>query len=104
MSLSCRYGRILASAPSVAVHVRGRIAVIEATHVGAYNLVLGSQQVRRQRALDRVGEERVVVDGLVLRLGHLEHERPVGTRLWARRHGLAAADELFVASSTLASG
>ena len=65
---------------TVAVHVRRRVAVVEATHVGAHNLVLGPHQIRRQRTLDSIGEERLVVDGLVLRLGHLEHERPVGTR------------------------
>lgn len=57
--------------------------MVKSANVRAHNLIFGMQEIGAEHGTDAVAQQRVVVDGLVLGLGHLQHQRPV----WARLSG-----------------
>lgn len=88
----------------VALQARRGAPVVEAADVGAHDLVLGHEELRVEQAADAVVQQRLVVDGLVQRLGYLEHQRPVGPRPGRRGLGLLAVGKLLVARTTCSIG
>jgi hypothetical protein len=74
---------------------RGGVAVVEAAVVGGDDLVFGLDHLGVDETLDGIGEEGVVVDGLVGRFGDFQHDGPVWACLGAGILGLGAVGKLL---------
>lgn len=73
----------------------GWVAVVEAAVVGGDDLVFWPDHLGVDETLDGVGEEGVVVDGLVGRFGDFQHDGPVWTFLGFGAAGLGAVGNLL---------
>lgn len=80
---------------AVALQAGGGVSVVETAHVGADDLVLGLKQRGVDQALDAVGQQGVVVNRLILRLGNFQHDRPVWSLLGVGRSRLLAVGKLL---------
>lgn len=80
---------------TITLKAGSRIAMVKATNVSADNLILWLQQISVDQALDVVGQQGVMVNRLVRRLGNLEHNGPVWSGLRLRRSGLLTVGQLL---------
>lgn len=80
---------------SLALQSRGRVTVVELAVVGGDDLVLRLDHLGVDQTLNTVAEKVGLIHGLLGRLRHLQHDRPVRTLLGLGALRLAAISQLL---------